>query len=57
MLVQVGNVIELDTVGRQFEPYRPGARVAPLWCDLRLWSRTVVVIKLRRIFAKTINCS
>ena len=47
-LVQDGNGIELDTVGRQFKPYqwRPCH-----WCDLRLWSRTVVVIKLRRTSA------
>ena len=44
---QVGNGIELDTVGRQFEPRLP---VAPLWCDLGR-SRTVMVIKLRRISA------
>ena len=36
--------LRLDTVGRQFEPSLP---VEPLWCDLGLWSRTVVVIKLR----------
>ena len=41
-LVQVGNGIELDTVGRQFEPYQ--------WLPCVVtWdtSRTVVVIKLR----------
>ena len=40
-LVQVGNGIELNTVGRQFEPYR----LRP--CALGRCSRTVVVIKLR----------
>ena len=42
-LVQVGNGIELEAVGLQFEPYR--------WCPCGvIWdsSRTVVVIKLRR---------
>ena len=45
-LVQVGNGIELEAVGLQFEPYR--------WrpCGVT-WdsSRTVVVIKLRRTSA------
>ena len=47
-LVQVGNGIELEAVGLQFEPYR--------WrpCGVT-WdsSRTVVVIKLRRTSALT----
>ena len=50
-LVQVGHGIELDTVGRQFEPY--------LWFDCGVtWdsSRTVVVIKLLRTSAFTGNC-
>ena len=29
--------------------------VAPLWCDLGLWSRTVVVVKLRRTSAFTVT--
>ena len=32
LFVQVGNGIELEAVGLQFEPYR----WRPLWCDLGL---------------------
>ena len=50
-LVQVGNGIELEAVGLQFEPYR--------WrpCGVT-WdsSRTVVVIKLRRTSALHARC-
>ena len=50
-----GKDIELDAVGRQFEPYLTTEcvcmLVATLWCDLGCCSRTVVVqlqvIKLR----------
>ena len=42
----VGKDIELDAVGRQFKPYLTAGcvcmLVAPLWCDLRCCSRTVV---------------
>ena len=49
-LVQVGNGIELDAVGLQFEPYRwrPGGVT---WDS----SRTVVVIKLRRTSTLTVT--
>ena len=52
-LVQVGNDIELDTIGRQFELRTLLVSAAPLWCDLGRCSpgRTVVVIKLRRTSA------
>ena len=43
-LVLVGQDIEVDAVGRQFEPYTAG----PLWCDLGCCSQTVLVLKLRR---------
>ena len=46
MIVQVGNGIELEAVGLQFEPYR--WRPCGVTWDL---SRTVVVIKLRRTSA------
>ena len=50
-LVQVGNGIDLEAVGFQFEPYR--------WrpCGVT-WdsSRTVVVIKLRRTSALMLKC-
>ena len=45
-LVQVGNGIELEAVGLQFEPYR--WRPCGVTWDL---SRTVVVMKLRRTSA------
>ena len=45
-LVQVGNGIELETVGLQFEPYR-WRHCGVTWDS----SRTVVVIKLRRTSA------
>ena len=44
---------KLDIVGRQFEVRT--LPVAPLWCDLGRCSQTVVVIKLRRTSAYTIN--
>ena len=48
-LVQVGNGIELDTVGRQFEPYR--WRPCGVTWDVVPDSRTVVVLKLLRTSA------
>ena len=45
----VGKDIELDSVGRQFEPYLTARcvviLVASFWCDLGCCSRTVVVNK------------
>ena len=43
---EVGNDIELDAVGRQFQPYLTAGGVCtagPLWCGLGCCSRTVVV--------------
>ena len=45
----VGKDIELDAVGRQFEPYLAAGcacmLAGPVWCDLRCCFQAVVVIK------------